>query len=696
MVGDANRDRPLGPIFTDSGPKSLPDRRTNVDMGRERLRHAAGLERPRQSEDAAEGCLMVKERGGARVKLWQVVAVAILVVGSAGAAAGTWAWYRSNTSHNRAELQANAAQIAVSTRQTLDSYNGQIASAVALFTQPGLIDRTEFHAYVRYLDLYSRFKGIYGLGLISWVPAAQLPAFVAGWRADGDPGFTVAPGGSRPAYCLASQLDEKNLKSSIPLLGYDLCTVPKLLSVLNLSTANGKVQAVAESSIASGPEFQGNFVLVAPVYTGNPATFKQRLTQRIGWAAALVNGSQLLQAALGPAEAHLGVELFSGSGVSAKRVVSSPAGLTLDAAGSVTEHFVDGGSWTLRIRPLSGAPGPANPLEAPAVVLVMALLFNFAVAGMVWDMGRGRLRARISFQQSEERFESLASCSPVGILELGQDGTATYFNPRLNEIVGVDDDFWIDHKWSDVVYPEDRPAAVANALSAWANKDDVGVSFRVLQPTGEVRNVRVLAAPITGGTDEPSSFVATVQDVTEEVAATEALNFQAMHDSLTGLPNRALFLDRLGVELAHAVRSGSDLAVMFLDLDGFKSVNDGMGHQAGDEILKAIAAQLQGEVRAGETVARLGGDEFTFIFHDVDGVDKAAAIAERILDALSAPIEVNGRTVVVTGSIGIVLPGPGAQAATVLRHADAGMYQAKESGRARFEIFDEEQHGVVV
>src|SRR5580700_1724767 len=207
---------------------------------------------------------MIKERVGKRVKLWQVMAVAIFAVGTTGATVGALTWYGSNKDHNRAEPEASAAQVALSTRQTFDGYKGQIASAVALFTQPGLIDRTEFHTYVRYLDLYNRFKGIYGLGLISWVPAAQLPAFAAGWRADGDPGFVVVPAGSRPAYCLVSQLDEKNLKSSVPLLGYDLCTVPKLLSVLNASTASGTVEAAAESSIASGPAFDGNFVLLAP------------------------------------------------------------------------------------------------------------------------------------------------------------------------------------------------------------------------------------------------------------------------------------------------------------------------------------------------------------------------------------------------------------------------------------------------
>ena len=222
------------------------------------------------------------------------------------------------------------------------------------------------------------------------------------------------------------------------------------------------------------------------------------------------------------------------------------------------------------------------------------------------------------------------------------------------------------------------------------------MSIRLLRPSGEVRNVRVLAAPVIVGTDEPSSFVVTVQDVTEEVAATDALAFQAMHDSLTGLPNRALFLDRLGVELAHAARSGSDLAVMFLDLDGFKVVNDGMGHQAGDELLQAVAARFLDVVRAGETVARLGGDEFTFIFHDVRGADRAAAVGKRILDTLSEPSVIGGHEVVVTGSIGIVLPGPGARADAVLRDADAGMYRAKEAGRARFEIFDGEQHSATV
>jgi len=640
---------------------------------------------------------MDKMRGRRPVKLWQLAAIAILVFGTTGVILGSVAWYANNKTNNRATLEANAAQIAVTTKKTLDGYDDQIASAVALFSQPGLIDRSAFHAYVDSLDLYNRYKGIYGLGMISWVPASGLAAFANGWRTNGIPGFTVLPTGNRPAYCLVSRFEESNVKSAVPIVGYDLCTVKAMSEVFADATVTGNTQAAVESTLVAGPAYAGNFLLVAPVYTGDPTTAAQRSADRIGWVATLVDGAQFLKAALGPTWAHLGVGLYTGPAVSAKQfVVSSPTGFKANAQGSVIEHLDVAGTWTMSIRSLPGAPGPANPLVGPAALFLMGTLLNLALAAFVWDLGRGRLRATRSYVTSERRFQSMASSTPVGILEMDEDGMTQYFNPRLNEIAGVDDDFWRDHGWLDCVHPDDRNSAVAIALSARKSRDDTDASLRLVRPSGEVRDVRVLASPVPGVVGRPTTFVATVQDVTEEVAATEALAFQAMHDSLTGLPNRALFLDRLGVELSHAARTGSELAVMFLDLDRFKVVNDGLGHQAGDELLKAVGVRLLDVVRAGETVARLGGDEFTFIFHDVEGATQAAVVAQRILDTLQQPITIQGGEVVITGSIGIVLPGPGAEASAVLRDADAGMYRAKETGRARFEIFDEEQRRGVV
>jgi len=679
------------------GREDVVHRRWRPGRARPRV-GAAGRGSDTGSASAPTGVapLVLLRRERRFTRMWQLSAVLILVAGSAAVTGGSWVWYTSNQQHNRMQSRSGADQIAATIREALDGYANQTASTGALFSQPDPLDHTAFAAYLGQLGVWARYPGLRGLGFISWVANDALPGFVAQARGDGLGGFTVSPAGSRPDYCVASYVAVSDLTTSFPLLGYDLCTVPGLTASLQLAVVTGKEQVVLEDALASGAEYRGNFVLISPVYRGTPTTASERQAQLLGWVATLVGGTQLLDD-LGPAATNLRLALYSGTTLMRRDLVvavrAEGGGLGSDAE---VEHFTQGSAWTLVVRSLPGAPGPANPLLAPGVVFLMGLLLNFGMAAFVWDLGRGRLRAVRSLLQSERRFQSMASCSPVGILEIADDGVTRYFNPRLQEIAGVGDDFFDRHHWLECVHPEDRARAAALARGAWRSGEDVATRFRLLRPDGAVRHVRVLAAPLTAPGGTPRRFVATVQDVSDEVVATEALAFQALHDHLTGLPNRALFLDRLNQELSGASRSGSSLAVMFLDLDRFKVINDGLGHQAGDDLLRIVAERLLHVVRSGETVARLGGDEFTFILHDIDGAPGAAAVAQRILDALAAPVEVGGRDIVVTGSIGIVLPGWGAQAVAILRDADAAMYRAKEAGRARFEIFDEEQRSAVV
>ena len=169
------------------------------------------------------------------------------------------------------------------------------------------------------------------------------------------------------------------------------------------------------------------------------------------------------------------------------------------------------------------------------------------------------------------------------------------------------------------------------------------------------------------------------------------LAHQALHDQLTGLPNRALFLDRLGVALERARRSGTPLAVMFLDFDNFKQINDTRGHAVGDRLLAALGERLSTLLRPMDTVARFGGDEFTFLFEDLTSEREVVLIADRICRAASPPIEIDGVELSVTVSVGIAMVGdPAVSPETVIREADAAMYRAKERGRSRYELFDEE------
>jgi diguanylate cyclase (GGDEF)-like protein len=184
---------------------------------------------------------------------------------------------------------------------------------------------------------------------------------------------------------------------------------------------------------------------------------------------------------------------------------------------------------------------------------------------------------------------------------------------------------------------------------------------------------------------------ALIRAIERKRAETE-LAHQAMHDQLTGLPNRALFLDRLGVALERSRRSGAPLAVLFLDFDNFKEINDTRGHAAGDHVLATLGERLSGLLRPMDTVARFGGDEFTFLFEGLTSEREVVLIADRICQAAAdRPIEVDGVPLTVTVSVGIaIVNDPTVAPDAIIREADAAMYRAKDQGRSRFELFDED------
>jgi len=327
----------------------------------------------------------------------------------------------------------------------------------------------------------------------------------------------------------------------------------------------------------------------------------------------------------------------------------------------------------------AGEPGAFGPAE-------VELLGQLADA---LAYGIGRIRDAAALRSSEERFRSLASAAPIGILEI-ENGEVVYANAKLAAIAGRSVESMLGLGWVEAIHPDDRETVLGYVPTLRADRSRITTRFRLRRPDGDVRHVRMSAAPAGEAVDD--GYVVTVEDVTDEVHAQDELTYQAFHDTLTGLPNRELFLDRLDQDLAWRKRSGSNIAVLFLDLDRFKIVNDGLGHATGDAVLKEVGQRLARTVRAGETAARFSGDEFIFIIKDVADAEAAAAAARRLLDALEEPVSTGAQDLTVTASVGVVVPGPHADAATVLRDADTAMYQAKTAGRNRYELFDEELH----
>jgi diguanylate cyclase (GGDEF)-like protein/PAS domain S-box-containing protein len=238
------------------------------------------------------------------------------------------------------------------------------------------------------------------------------------------------------------------------------------------------------------------------------------------------------------------------------------------------------------------------------------------------------------------------------------------------------------------VHPEDRALVQATVERSLRTLEPFDFAHRCVLPEGTVRWLQCRGR-VRGVDGHPVQMSGACQDVTAQREAAEALSQLALHDPLTGLPNRSLFMDRLGQALRRLDRRDRVLAVLFVDLDRFKVINDRFGHAVGDQTLLAVGTRLREVLRPSDTVGRLGGDEFVVLCEDLESDRAAVRVAERVLAALDQPIVCNGHDVVSSASIGIALSGrPGSTADALLRDADMAMYRAKETGRHRIEVFD--------
>jgi diguanylate cyclase (GGDEF)-like protein/PAS domain S-box-containing protein len=268
------------------------------------------------------------------------------------------------------------------------------------------------------------------------------------------------------------------------------------------------------------------------------------------------------------------------------------------------------------------------------------------------------------------------------------EGRPIYLNRALCELLGIEVSDHSQVNVVDLLTPQSRARYLENALPVLREKGLWRGEFAWTRPGGgEIAVSQVLIAHRRpDGTIERVSSIA--RDVTEQRALQDQLAHEALHDALTGLANRRLFLNRLDLAQARASRSGHLVGVLFIDLDGFKAINDTLGHDAGDEVLVAVAGRLRAHLRAIDTLARFGGDEFAMLCEEISGPGAAVEIAERLGAAVAEPFEIDGAVVEVGASIGIAVAESTGSLDDLLQWADAAMYQAKSAGKAQWRLFD--------
>jgi diguanylate cyclase (GGDEF)-like protein len=232
------------------------------------------------------------------------------------------------------------------------------------------------------------------------------------------------------------------------------------------------------------------------------------------------------------------------------------------------------------------------------------------------------------------------------------------------------------------------PAEMPMARAAREGREVVDVEMEVVRHGRPVATIVGYAAPLFDESGRPRGAIGATLDITERKRAEEQVRDLAYHDPLTGLPNRLLFQDRLALSVAQAHRRGKGLAVLFLDLDRFKVINDSLGHSVGDLLIREVAVRLRSCLREGDTVARLGGDEFTLLLPDLGQALDAAKVANKVLEVVRMPFDIDGRELFVTCSMGISLyPDDGHDPETLVKNADAAMYRAKEQGRDHYQLY---------
>ncbi len=298
-------------------------------------------------------------------------------------------------------------------------------------------------------------------------------------------------------------------------------------------------------------------------------------------------------------------------------------------------------------------------------------------------------------KDTEARFRSLVQHSSDVFAILDQLGIICYVSPAAGRVFG-NAERMVNRTLAELVHEADRVSYEAHFSASLMGSSSMShISCRMMRTNGEWMRTETVATNLLADTNV-KGIVLTIRDVTERVTLEEHLRHQALHDPLTGLGNRALFQDRVAHALARAERTNDEVAVIFLDLDNFKEINDSLGHAAGDAVLVHTANRLRTCLRDSDTAARFGGDEFALLLEQTRGEGEVMDVADRISAALSRPLQVEGKDADLNASIGIARAQPSETADEVLRNADVAMYHAKSRGKACAVLYESGMHAAVL
>ena len=608
-----------------------------------------------------------------------------------------------NTEFRYRELEATER-----VRQRMLDYDQMLRGLRGLFRASNSVDRYEFHEYYAALNLAQRYKGIQALSFVQLVADADKNAHIANIQSEGIPTYTIWPHAPR-AYSTPVVYIEPSNTTNLRALGFDISSESLRHEAMALARDNNSVHITGKISLVQGRNHDTSpaLLMLLPIYQNGVAhdTVAKRRAALVGWVDAVLRTEELMEGVLGTDDPEIDIEIFDGKTLSKPFLLYDKdkffrASGTTQLLQSTRQMEVGGRVWTIRVSSLPAFEQRLSSNKSQFIALVGVGL-SLLLASITWILMRARartlhaahllsheLQARIAAQESLKLASLVYENSSEGILVTDEENHIIAINPAFTRITGYE---LADVQGKDPRYFSSGRHDLDFYKAMWSELTQTG------HWQGEVwdrhKNGEDHAKYLTINTiyhEDGNVFrrVALFMDISDKKESEEVIWHQANFDPLTQLPNRSMFHDRLLHEVQLAQRGNFIFALLFIDLDLFKEVNDTLGHHVGDLLLIDAARRISSCVRKSDTVARLGGDEFTVILGGLPDVSSIERVATKILQDLAAPYTLGDEVVYITGSIGITLyPHDAIEPDGLLKNADQAMYVAKNMGRNRISYF---------
>lgn len=625
--------------------------------------------------------------------VWQI-GLPVLLAALGATLAVHLVWHEIDRRHRERvdeRLAFEARDITQQVEQRMRAYRQVLRGARALFDASDDVTREDWKTYVGALSLQEDFPGIQGVGFSAYVKAEDQARHVE-WMSTHGHGddARIHPPGERPEYSSIVYLEPQDWRNRRAIF-FDMLSEPVRREAMQRArltgeaALTGKVRLIQEAD----RDIQIGVLLYLPAYRrGMPTgTEAERAAALSGWVFSPFRMLDLMAGTLGRMQPSLRLRIYDGG-------AAEPETLLFDSHATDPVRFdvpthsisrdIDGRRWLLVFEQRQET---ADDIDRWHTELALVVLFGVLVVALTASLGLARRRAsRLaelgdSLARSEALYSTLVNLSGESILALDARGHIEYANPGLHRMLNLDPRDVDGRSLGELAFDGNRHALQSMA-DALLGGDTVRMELTL--HSRERGEVAVLASgvPRTDSAGRVTGAIIVMADISERKADEARIAWLATHDSLTGLPNRSLLVERMNRTLTSAKRYRRRFCLLFIDLDHFKEVNDRMGHHAGDEVLIEASRRMLACLRAADTLARHGGDEFVALLPETGSIEAACAVAEKIRLRLGEPFAVDPGQAQISASLGVVMcPDHGEDFDTLVARADQAMYAAKAAGR---------------